>query len=123
MGETKSNCVCATGSYAYFTSSNGLYIVNISNPANPQSEGSVSGTSNLNLENLDLQGNALAVCSHSNGTLLYDISDPANPVEVTGHNYTGESSNGEMRIKGDYLTAIAATFTGNVSLYYFGKAG
>ena len=82
-GGTKSNCVRATGSYAYFTSSNGLYIVNISNPANPQSEGSVSGTSNLNLENLDLYGNTLAVCAHDDGVLLYNISDAQNPSLVS----------------------------------------
>ena len=54
--------------------------------------------------------NTKAYRAASHGDLLYtdhkkvfNISDPANPVEVTGHNYTGESSNGEMRIKGDYL--------------------
>ena len=78
-GGTKSNCVRAMGNYAYFTSSNGLYVVNIANPSNPQSQGSVSGTSNLILENLDLEENTLAVCAHSNGVLLYDISNPANP--------------------------------------------
>ena len=69
-GGTKSNCVRATGNIAYFTSSNGLYVVNISNPSNPQSLGAVSGTSNLNLENLDLYGNVLAVCAHDDGVLL-----------------------------------------------------
>lgn len=78
-GGTKSNCVRAMGNYAYFTSSNGLYVVNIANPSNPQSQGSVSGTSNLILENLDLEENTLAVCAHSNGVLLYDISNPSNP--------------------------------------------
>ena len=76
---TKSNCVRAIGSFAYFTSSNGLYVVNISNPNNPVSLGSVSGTSNLILENLDLEENTLAVCAHTDGVLLYDISYPANP--------------------------------------------
>ena len=48
-GGTKANCVRAQGDYAYFTSSNGLYVVNISNFSNPQSLGVVFGTSNLNL--------------------------------------------------------------------------
>ena len=77
-GGTKSNCVRAQGDYAYFTSNNGLYVVNISNPANPQNLGPVSGTSNLNLENLDLYGNTLAVCAHNDGVLLYDISNAEN---------------------------------------------
>ena len=78
-GGTKSNCVIASGNYAYFTSSNGLYVVNISNPSDPQSQGFVSGTNNLNLENLDLFGNILAVCAHDDGVLLYNISNPSNP--------------------------------------------
>tara|TARA_B100001029_G_C15042411_1_gene444626 strand:- start:479 stop:1873 length:1395 start_codon:yes stop_codon:yes gene_type:complete len=79
-GGTKSNCVRAKGNYAYFTSSNGLYVVNITNPSNPQSLGSVAGTNNLNLENLDLHQNILAVCAHTDGVLLYDISNPSNPI-------------------------------------------
>ena len=78
-GGVKSNCIRAKGDYAYFTSSNGLYVVNIANPVNPQSLGPVSGTSNLILENLDLKENTLAVCAHLNGVLLYDISNPGNP--------------------------------------------
>lgn len=78
-GGTKSNCVRAIGNTAYFTSSNGLYVVNIANPFNPLSLGSVSGTSNLNLENLDLYENILAVCAHDDGVLLYDISTLTNP--------------------------------------------
>ena len=79
-GGTKSNCVRAQGDYAYFTSSNGLYVVNISNFSNPQNLGVVSGTSNLNLENLDLYGDILAVAAHESGVILFDISNPSSPV-------------------------------------------
>ena len=34
-GGTKSNCVTASNNYAYFTSNNGLFVVNITNPSNP----------------------------------------------------------------------------------------
>ncbi|MDP6570630.1 MAG: hypothetical protein QF472_07105 [Candidatus Marinimicrobia bacterium] len=80
-GGVKANCVRASGNYAYFTtySGDGLYVVNFSNPSNPQNLGVVSGTDNLNLENLDLNGNILAVCAHENGVRLYDISNPSNP--------------------------------------------
>ena len=78
-GGTKSNCVRAIENYAYFTSSNGLYVVNIANPSNPQSLGSISNTNNLILENLDIEENTLAVCAHADGVLLYDISNPQNP--------------------------------------------
>ena len=82
-GGVRANCVRANGNYAYFTSSNGLYVVNISNPANPQSLGNISNTSNLILENLDLEDNILAVCAHVDGVILFDISNPANPVQIT----------------------------------------
>jgi len=83
-GGIKSNCIRATGNYAYFTTYNGsgLYVVNISNPSNPQSLGSVSNSGNFLLENLDLDGNTLAVCAHSDGVLLYDISNPSNPLHT-----------------------------------------
>ncbi len=81
-GGIKANSVRASGNYAYFTtySENGLYVVNISNPSNPQSLGIVSGTNNLNLENLDLYDNILAVAAHEGGVKLLDISNPSSPV-------------------------------------------
>ena len=72
----KANCVEAIHDHAYFTSKNGLYVVNISNPSNPQSLGSVNGTSGMILENLDAEGQLLAVAAHEDGVLLYDISNP-----------------------------------------------
>jgi len=74
----KANCVEAIDDYAYFTSKNGLYVVDISNPSNPQSLGSVNGTSNFILENLDADNNILAVAAHEDGVLIYDISNPEN---------------------------------------------
>ena len=82
-GGVRANCVRASGNYAYFTSSNGLYVVNISNPSNPQNLGNISNTNNLILENLDLEGSTLAVCAHVDGVMLFDISNPANPVQIT----------------------------------------
>ena len=74
----KANCVEAYANHAYFTSRNGLYVVDISNPSNPQNLGRVSGTNNLILENLDAENNLLAVAAHADGVLIYDISDPQN---------------------------------------------
>ena len=74
----KANCVEAIDDYAYFTSKNGLYVVDISNPSNPQSLGSVNGTGNFILENLDADSNILAVAAHEDGVLIYNISNPEN---------------------------------------------
>ena len=76
--QSKANCVEAIDNYAYFTSKNGLYVVDISNPSNPQNLGRVNGTSNFILENLDADANILAVAAHEDGVFLYDISDPEN---------------------------------------------
>ena len=72
----KANCVEAIDNYAYFTSKNGLYVVDISSPSNPQSLGRVDGTNNFILEYLDAENNMLAVAAHEDGVLLYDISNP-----------------------------------------------
>ena len=74
----KANCVEAIDNYAYFTSKNGLYVVDISNSSNPQSLGRVNGTTNFILENLDADNNTLAVAAHEDGVLIYDISNPEN---------------------------------------------
>ena len=74
----KANCVEAINDYAYFTSKSGLYVVDISNPSNPQNLGMVNGTNNYILENLDADNYILAVAAHEDGVFLYDISNPQN---------------------------------------------
>ncbi len=80
----KANCVRANSNYAYFTTYDrkGLFVVSIYNPSNPLSLGSVANSDNFLLENLDLNGNTLAVCAHTDGVLLYDISNQSNPVQI-----------------------------------------
>ena len=74
----KANCVEAIDNYAYFTSRNGLYVVDISDQSDPQSLGRVDGTNGFILENLDADNNMLAVAAHADGVLMYDISNPNN---------------------------------------------
>ena len=56
-GSVKPNCVIAKDDYLYMTTSQGLGIVNISNPSSPQYLGIVSGTNGYILENLDIHEN------------------------------------------------------------------
>ena len=82
-GGSKPNCIKALGDYAYVTTKNGVAILNISNPSNPQSLGYISGTSNMILENLDIHNDILAVAAHEDGVIFYDISNPSNPQILT----------------------------------------
>ena len=67
-GGSKPICASASGNYLYVTSSNGIAILNISNPSNPQNLGFISGTNSYTLENLDVHGNILAVAAHEDAT-------------------------------------------------------
>ena len=82
-GGTKPNCIASSGNYAYVTTNQGLGVINISNPSNPQYLGIVSGTNGYILENLDIYENFLAVAAHEDGVLFYDISNPSNPEYIT----------------------------------------
>ena len=82
-GGTKPNCIVASGNYAYVTTNQGLGVINISNPSNPQYLGIVSGTNGYILENLDVYENFLAVAAHEDGVLFYDISNPSSPEYIT----------------------------------------
>ena len=82
-GGSKPNCVKASGNYAYITAKNGVAILNISNPSNPQSLGYMSGTSNMILANLDILDNILAIAAHEDGVLIYDLSNQTSPQLIT----------------------------------------
>ena len=55
-----------------------MYVVDISEPSDPQNLGRVDGTNGFILENLDADNNMLAVAAHADGVLMYDISNPDN---------------------------------------------
>ena len=82
-GGVKPNCIRATDNYAYITTTNGVAIIDISNPSNPQSLGYISGTNNLILENLDIHEDLLVVAAHEDGIRLYDISTPSDPIYIS----------------------------------------
>ena len=76
--------VCATDSFAYFTSrskGSGSAIVDISDPDNPINSGYLSwgGNSDLILEGLDINDSILAVAAHDDGVLIYNIENPTYP--------------------------------------------
>ena len=111
-GGSKPNCLVTSGNYAYVTTSNGLGIINISNPSNPQSLGMVSGTNGYILENLDVHNNLLAIAAHEDGVLLYDISNPISPNYIS----TIEAENAWSVTLTDYYMYIADGV--NLLVYY-----
>ena len=78
-GNSKPNCVKAIDNYAYITAKNGIAVIDISNPSNPQYIRYLNNSSGYNLENLDVDNNLLAVAAHEDGVLFYNISNPENP--------------------------------------------
>ena len=111
-GSSKPNCIRASGSYAYITSTQGIAIINISNPSNPQTLGYIDETNNMILENLDIRDNLLAVAAHLDGVLLYDISDPSSPDYIS----TVEAENAWAVDVDDYYMYIA---DGSTLLVYY----
>jgi hypothetical protein len=78
-GNSKPNCVKAIENYAYITAKNGVAVVDISNPSNPQYIRYLNNSNGYNLENLDVDNNLLAVAAHDDGVLFYGLSNPENP--------------------------------------------
>ena len=112
-GGAKPNCISAIENYAYTTTKNGVAILDISNPSNPQSLGYIPGTNNLILENLDIHGNLLAVAAHEDGVFLYNISNPSNPLYIT----TIEAENAWTVSVEEYYLFIADE--SNLLIYYY----
>ena len=78
-GGSKPKCVSTYNNYAYITAKNGVAIINLENPSNPQFIGYIPNTNNMILENLDIEDNILAVCAHTDGVLFFDLMNPENP--------------------------------------------
>ena len=78
-GNSKPNCVKVIENYAYITAKNGVAVVDISNPSNPQYIRYLNNSNGYNLENLDIDNNLLAVAAHDDGVLFYGLSNPENP--------------------------------------------
>ena len=78
-GNSKPNCIKIIENYAYITAKNGVAVIDISNPSNPQYIGYLNNSNGYNLENLDIDDNLLAVAAHEDGVLFYNIANPENP--------------------------------------------
>ncbi|MFA6001685.1 MAG: hypothetical protein WC828_06170 [Thermoleophilia bacterium] len=92
--------VAVSGNYAYIVDgTSGLKIIDISNPANPQSAGSFNTPGSG--EGVAVSGNYAYVADGSNGLRIINISSPSSPQEV-GSWATGSSSSKNVAILGRY---------------------
>jgi hypothetical protein len=87
-GETQK--VKVSGNYAYLAcKQEGLYIVDVANPASPVRKGSYNTTGYAT--SLDVMGNLVAVSSGVGGVYLFDVANPSEPVlleHLTSCGYT-----------------------------------
>ena len=85
-----SSDVVLSGNYAYVAAgSDGLQILNVSNPSAPSLVGScdTSGTARA----VDVVGNYAYVADDLSGLQIIDISNPANPLRVGGYDTSGNA--------------------------------
>jgi len=74
--------VTTSGNYAFVANEqNGLYILDITNPANPDPHGYLDTPGSAS--NVDVYGNLAGVADNNEGLRIIDISDPASPYEIS----------------------------------------
>lgn len=95
--------VHVVGNYAYVTNNDGLMIIDIQNPQNPQKVGEVLTGGSLGFE---LENNIAYITSVSEGLVITNISNPTNP-QVLGQDSVG----GAIRIAVSNSRAYV-TYTG-----------
>ncbi len=74
--------VYVKGNYAYLAFSDGLMILDISNPASPALTGKYDLSVNYNATGVYLEGNYAYITSGGAGLYVIDVSNPASPVPI-----------------------------------------
>ena len=90
-----------SGDYAYIAGSNGLWIYNISIPANPTLIGQIILPGSA--KDVKVIGNLAYVADEYAGLRIIDISNPSNPVEIGFFDSPGRSFDVEIRDTVAYL--------------------
>jgi len=98
--------ISVQGNYAYIGAqggAQGLFVVNVANPASPFQVGYTSGLNNQ-FERVVVQGN-YAYVGELNNIQIVDISIPSNPT-VVGGDFTGLPFIDALSVQGHYLYAL-----------------
>ncbi|MFX1569057.1 MAG: LVIVD repeat-containing protein [Promethearchaeota archaeon] len=95
------------GNYAYVTNNDGLMVIDVSNPSNPNKVGELLCGGAFGI---DVSSNLVYIASVSNGMIIADISNPTNPVQL------GQYSGGAYRIAVSDPYAYVGDFNGGFTI-------
>lgn len=95
--------------YAYVTNNDGMMVINISDPSNPEKIGEILVGNSLGLA---IESNLAYIASPSSGFSIVNISDPNNPVLV-GQNSAG----GALRVAVSGLYAYVCYFDAGFKIF------
>lgn len=95
--------IAISGDYAYvMDKSEGLHVVDISDPTNPTIAGSYDHPTDKYAFGLTISGNYAYVAHGEAGLVIIDISDPTNPI-LAGSCSTPNTCNSQIDISGNYV--------------------
>ena len=96
------------GDYAYVTNNDGLMIIDISNPSNPEKVGEILSEG---VVGVIVESNLLYVTSVSDGLIIADISSPTNPEQIG--QYSGAAY--KIAVSGSYT--YVGYFSGGFKIF------
>lgn len=113
--------IAIQGDYAYLGTERGIYVVNISTPANITP---VEYVGNLNVADMVISGNYLyaAISFSTTRMVVIDISDPSAPTIVNTQSRDAIGWASEITISGNYVYVLADSFPyfhlhNNITIY------
>lgn len=112
--------VVVVGQYAYVAAEagDGLVVVDISQPTNPQVVGSATSTNLNEAHGLAISGTyAYVTAAAANRLVVVDISNPANPVELTAVAGSAMTGPREVVVRGSYAYVVSEGGAGSLTVF------
>ena len=99
--------VQVVGDYAYVTNNDGMMVIDVSNPSNPETIGELLSGGSMGV---DVESNLVYIATVSNGLIIADISSPTNPQQI------GQYSGAAYRIAVSGSYAYIGNFNGGFKI-------
>ncbi|MCK5616335.1 hypothetical protein KAR91_81490 [Candidatus Pacearchaeota archaeon] len=104
------NEIFTLDNYAYLcTGSEGLFIINITDPANPEKVGEFDVGGNVYAYDIVVEGDLAYLADYGDGLRVLNVSDKTNPVEI---GYAGQNGHSQRIVKQGNFCYIAEGFKG-----------